>query len=104
MSELEAIDVEELKKEQEQGDSRQVKRLWIKLGFKYQMSLYGALRLTDDDRHEGRRIEILSNTAYDNRIVFMIYEFFRRIPPLARYTIWVYDGKREGIRIVGRYD
>lgn len=101
---LEAVDTEELKREQDTGDSRVVKRKWIKLGFSHQMSLYGALAIRDQDRHEGRRIEVLSNQPYTERIVHLLYEFFREIPPLARYTIWIYNANQEGLRMVGRYD
>lgn len=101
---INGIDADELRREQDAGDSRSVKRKWIKLGFSHQMSLYGALAFRAQDRHEGRRVEVLSNQPYTEKIVHQLYEFFRLIPPLARYTIWIYNANQEGLRMVGRYD
>jgi hypothetical protein len=98
------MDADELRREQDAGDSRVVKRKWIKLGFSHQMSIYGALAIKDQDRHEGRRIEILSNQPYTEKIIYQVYEFFLSIPPIARYTIWIFNANQEGLRMVGRYD
>lgn len=84
--------------------SRRVKREWIERGFDEQMSLYGALHDPEIEKDFYLRIEILSDVPYTSEIVQSLYYFFQTVlPPMAKYTIWVYDGAREGVKLVGSF-
>lgn len=84
--------------------SRTLKRRLIKLGFNQQLSIYGVL--TDDESKESeyRRIEVLSNIRYDQRIVTLIYSMFLDLKPPGKYTIWIYDKERDSIKQAGRFN
>lgn len=83
--------------------SRRVKREAIKNGYTHQMSIYGILKFKDERDPEFRRIEILSDIEPDQRLVSKLYHWFYEFPPLKTYTIWIYDSKEEGIKLVGDF-
>lgn len=97
------IDAEEIKRIEESGSAKRVKREWIKKGYDQQMSLYGVLTDSLQDESGYCRIEILSNVLYSEKIVFLIYQFFLDFKPARPYTIWIFDREREALSQVGRY-
>lgn len=101
---LESVDLEAVKRLQERGMSRHIKRKWIKRGYTRQISLYGAIYNHDDDKHYYRRYEVLSNVPYTQRLIYILYEFFEvTLPPYA-YSIWIYDQSKESVGLVAYYD
>ena len=72
-------------------------------GYGYTMSLYGVVR----DKTEGlagyRRIEIYSDVAFGAQLIEYVYRFIQSFPPNKRYSIYVYDSKINGIRLVRQY-
>jgi len=87
----------------ESAASRTTKRRWIKEGYSHQLSLYGVV--TDHEKEESsyKRIEVLSNTPWTERIVALLYEWFSYMVPGAPYTLWIYDVTRDSFKIVGEY-
>lgn len=104
MSWMRNIDFEELKKANQSPSSRALKREWYKKGYRWSISLYGVITHLDTKVHEGKRIEVLSNILWTNRIVTLIYNFLKRLKPPDKYTIWIYDKDREAISLIGRYN
>lgn len=100
---LSEFDAEEIKRIHESARAKSVKREWVKRGYDQQMSLYGVV--TDEQLEESgyKRIEILSDVLYDDRIVALIFEFFDYFKPESPYTIWIYSKDRDSIRQVGAY-
>jgi len=103
MSHLYRIDSKELKRIDKAGNSKRVKRHYLKKGYKYALSLYGAFTNKDTDENRGIRIEILSNKLYTDRITNMILSLFEHIHPVSKYTIWIYDKDKDAVKCVGRY-
>ena len=101
---LSLFDVNEVKRIDMSGSSRRVKRQWIKEGYSHQMSLYGVAFDTETGGKGYKRIEILSNRPWTQHIVLAIYDWFSYMIPGSPYTIWIYDGPRDSISIVGRYE
>ena len=101
---LKAIDTEELKREYESTSSRTVKREWIKKGYANQMSLYGVLTNQDTEASEFRRIEILSDVPFTLEIVKGVSESLEYLKPPFKYTIWLYNHREDGIKMVAHYD
>jgi len=87
----------------ESAASRTTKRRWIKEGYSHQLSFYGVITLTETGESSYKRIEVLSNTPWTERIVMLLYEWFRYMVPGAAYTMWIYDVTRDSFRIVGEY-
>ena len=100
---LSEFDADEIRRIHESGAAKSVKRGWIKKGYDQQMSLYGVV--TDEALDEAgyKRIEILSDTLYDERIVALIFQFFQYFKPESPYTIWIYSKARDSIKQVGAY-
>jgi len=101
---LEDIKTDELRKEYESASSRTVKRKWIKEGYSHQMSLYGVLTNRDDKTSERRRIEILGDVPFTKETILLIGQAFEYLKPPFKYTIWLFDSKNNGIRMVGSFD
>lgn len=103
MNWLALFDAQEIQRLEETASAKTTKRHWIKQGYDQQMSLYGVV--TDHELGESgyKRIEILSNTPYTERIVHEIYYFFLYFKPAHPYTIFIYDKDRDSVREVGRY-
>ncbi|TKJ36878.1 hypothetical protein CEE36_11365 [candidate division TA06 bacterium B3_TA06] len=97
------FDADEIRRIHESGAAKRVKREWIKKGYDQQMSLYGVV--TDEALDEAgyKRIEILSDTLYDDRIVALIFEFFQYFKPESPYTIWIHSTERDALKQVGAY-
>lgn len=83
--------------------SRTLKRQLIKQGYQYQMSFYGALTSTEKQETQYRRIEMLSNTPYTERLIFLLYEFFKEYKNPFTYSIWIYDKQQDAIKLVAKY-
>jgi len=98
-----AFDAQQIKEIAESASSRTTKRRWIKEGYSHQLSLYGVN--TDSEKGESsyKRIEVLSNTPWTERIVALLYEWFNYMVPGAAYTLWIYDVTRDSFKIVGEY-
>jgi hypothetical protein len=73
-------------------------------GYVHALSLYGVLTDKTSGRSEYRRIEVLSNVFWTDKIVELIYRFFQKIKPAKTYTIWLYSEKHKGLLLVGVYD
>lgn len=83
--------------------ARTTKRTCIKNGYTYQMSLYGAVEniITQTERYI--RIEIFSDKQYTKHSVVELCELFRKYPPYATYSIWIYKAETNEISNVGKY-
>lgn len=101
---LSHFDHEEIKRIDESGRAKTIKRYWIKKGFIAQFSLYGVVTDSRTGESGYKRIEILSNTPLTERIVSGIYHFFDYFKPISPYTIWIYDKDRDSIKEVGAYE
>lgn len=100
---LGAFDAEEIKRIHESGSAKRTKREWIKRGYSELLSLYGVVTDVELDESGYKRIEILSNVLYTERIVLLLFDFFDYFKPVSPYTIWIYDRERDSIRQVGAY-
>lgn len=101
---LSLFDVNEVKKMATSAGSRSMKRKWIKEGYSHLLSLYGVAVDAETGDRGYKRIEVLSNRPWTERVVLAIYEWFNYMIPGSPYTIWLYDGARDSITIVGRYE
>ena len=100
---LSEFDAEEIRRIHESGAAKSVKREWITSGYDQQMSLYGVVYDASTDEAGYKRIEILSDTLFDSRIVALIFEFFQYFKPESPYTIWIYSKERDSIKQAGAY-
>ncbi len=100
---LSLFDADEIKGLEELAGAKTLKRHWIKEGYDQQMSLYGVVTNEALDESGYKRIEILSNTNYTEKIISLIYYFFRYFKPEAPYTLWIYDEALESIKEIGAY-
>lgn len=100
---LVAFDAQQIKEIAESGASRTIKRRWIKEGYSHQLSFYGVVTLTEKGESSYKRIEVLSNTPWTERIVTLLHEWFSYMVPGSPYTLWVYDVTRDSFKIVGEY-
>lgn len=100
---LSLFDAEEIRRIDESGAAKSVKRHWIKAGYDQQFSLYGVVTNRETGESGYKRIEVLSNTPLTERIVLLIYGFFDYFKPESPYTIWVYDLARDSVKQVGAY-
>ena len=100
---LSLFDADEIKRLEELAGAKTLKRHWIKEGYSQQMSLYGVVTNREVDESGYKRIEILSNTNYTEKIIHLVYYFFRYFKPEAPYTIWLYDKDLESIKEIGAY-
>jgi len=100
---LSLFDADEIRRIDESGAAKRVKRHWIKQGYDQQFSLYGVV--TDGETGESgyKRIEILSDALLTERVIALIYHFFDYFKPESPYTIWIYDVSRDSIKQVGAY-
>ena len=89
--------------EQDQTDSRRVKRDLIKEGYDKQTSLYYAL--TDQETGTSRRvrIEILSDKLLEQKALLYILNFFQNVLTKAAYSIWIYDSHRMALSLEKEY-
>ena len=97
------FDAEEIRRIHESGSAKRTKREWIKQGYSELLSIYGVVTDAETGESGYKRIEILSNALYTERVVLLIYEFFDYFKPVSPYTIWVYDRDRDSVRQVGAY-
>jgi hypothetical protein len=97
---LEHIDVEAIKSYHENNRSRSIKRQYVKQGYNKMMSLYGAQHNDEKQTTEGIRIEILSNTNYDEKLVYGLYDFFKDLKVLEIYSIWIYDIWDDSLKLI----
>jgi len=100
---LVAFDAQQIREIAESAASRTNKRRWIKMGYSHQLSFYGVVTLTETGESSYKRIEVLSNTPWTERIVMLLHEWFRYMVPGSPYTLWVYDVTRDSFKIVGDY-
>jgi len=100
---LSEFDAEEISRIHESGAAKSVKREWIKNGYDQQMSLYGVVYDASTDEAGYKRIEILSDAIFNERIVTLIFKFFEYFKPESPYTIWIYSIERDSIKQVGSY-
>jgi len=100
---LSLFDAEEIRRIHESGAAKSVKREWIKKGYNQQLSLYGVVTDGEADESGYKRIEILSDALYSERIVALVFQFFEYFKPESPYTIWTYDERRDSIKQVGAY-
>lgn len=98
------FDAKEIREEARKTSSRQLKREWIKKGFSNQMSLYGAIYSEDEDRFEGRRIEILGDQAWNKRTLKAVADSFNEHLPHFKYSIWLFTNKTLRLKLLGGYD
>lgn len=103
MSHLAKVDPQFLRQIAESGQSRRVKREYIKKGYNRQLSLYGVLTDKETGLSEYRRIEVLSNVDYNERLVALLYDFYNKLKTPEVYTIWIYDKDRKSVKEVGSY-
>lgn len=97
------FDEEEVKRIERSGSARRIKRAWIKRGYQFQLSLYGALTSMETGESGYCRIEVLLNCPWTERIVHLIYDFFQALKPPSPYSIWIYDQARDALKQVGSY-
>lgn len=97
------FNAQQIKDIADSAGSRRVKRHWIKEGYSHQMSLYGVVTNHETGESSYKRIEILSNTPWTERIMALLYEWFSYMVPASPYTLWVYDVGRDSFKIVGEY-
>ena len=100
---LQSFDEIEIKRLEESGRARSVKRGLMKDGYTWAMSLYGAVQGPGVDEIVPMRVEILSDTEYTERIVYLITSFFETVQPVDKYTIWIFDGVDETLTIQGKW-
>lgn len=98
------INAEELIRIDRSAGARSLKREYVKLGYDNQMSTYGVLRDKETGDLNSCRIEVLSNTSFTERIVFLIYQTLYQLKPQYHYTIFIYDKDRDAIRMIGAYE
>ena len=101
---LNLFDAEEIRRIDESGAAKRVKRHWIKEGYNAQFSLYGVVTDRETGESGYKRIAVLSNGGLTERIVDLIYEFFQYFKPESPYTIWIYDEDRDSVKQVGAYE
>jgi len=100
---LSEFDADEIRRIHESGAAKSVKREWIKRGHDQQLSLYGVVTDAETGESGYKRIEILSDALFDERIVALVFEFFEYFKPESPYTIWIYSGERDALKKVGDY-
>ena len=100
---LALFDADEIRRIHASGAAKSVKREWIKKGYDQQLSLYGVVTDGEEDESGYKRIEILSDALYSERIVALVFQFFEYFKPESPYTIWIYDESRDSMRQVGAY-
>jgi len=81
-------------------EAKKVKDQLRSLGYPYQMSLYGVLTNKVTIKSEYRRIEVLSDILLGEREVNLIYRFLQHNHPIKTYSIWVYDSKKDAIKLM----
>jgi len=81
-------------------EAKEVKDLLRELGYTFQMSMYGVLTNVETKRSEYRRIEVLSDVLLSEREVNLIYRFMQHNHPVKTYSIWVYDSKKDAVRLM----
>ena len=84
--------------------ARRLKREYVSRGYVYQMSLYGVVKSKAGDLPEYRRIEILSNVAYDEELARFLYEFFSETMLLKTYTLFSLDGVNGDLKPIGDFE
>jgi len=85
-------------------EARRLKRQWILRGYRHQISFYGVVESTDQEPSQYRRIEVLSNVAYDEEIMRFLYEFFSEIMLLKTYTLFALDGVNGDLKPIGDFE
>lgn len=98
-----AIDAEHLKKIAKSGGAKSIKRRWIKEGYDQGMSLYGVVTDLETKVSHYCRIEVLSNAEYNERVVALLYDFFKELKPPTSYSIWIYNADKDSVKQVGKY-
>lgn len=98
------FDVEALIAESDRHASKRVKREWLKKGYSYQMSLYGAVYNEDEDKFTARRIEILSDYPWIPRTLKAVADGFNEYMPHFRYSIWAFSHSALNLKLIGGYD
>lgn len=77
-----------------------IKRQLIKLGFIYQLSLYGVMQNKETKAVSYRRIDVLIDEPVTHEIFTRIYDFFQVIKPPAKYSIWAYSDETKQLKEV----
>lgn len=101
---MESFDVEAIRAEYERLGSKRVKRGCIKNGHFYMLSLYGASYNKETDQFSARRIEILSDKAWDKEAIKIVYTIFDTLFPPYTYSLWEYTDETEKLRLMGGYN
>ncbi len=104
MNDISQVDMQEFARMAERASARTKKREAIKLGYEFQLSLYGVVKNFKSGEDEYRRIEVLSNIPYDQEIFFSLYEFFSQVIPPSKYSIWRYDKVSGDIKSWGVFE
>jgi hypothetical protein len=100
---LDWFNLDELTRKALESNSKQVKRGLIQRGLVYQISFWGAVKTISTDKTEARRYEFFSATPYTERDVYLIKHVIAEIKPPYNYSIWEYDSKRRGMRVIAHY-
>lgn len=75
-----------------------------KQGYKWGMSLYGALYNKETMTNRYIRIEVLSNTPFTERLVELIYRHLYNYTPVFTYSVFAYTKERDGLLLVDGSD
>ena len=100
---LNRIDTERLIAESYKKNSKAVKRKYIKLGYIFQLSVYGATSDRKTGEVKGMRVEILAKHLYSADDLRDIYFFLMQFIPMYTYSIFIYDNDKGDLNLVGKY-
>jgi len=81
-------------------EAKTVKNQLVSIGYDNATSFYGVLHDIGTGKVEYRRIEVLSDTPLEERQVELLYRFFQKNKPVKTYSIWVYDSKKDSVKLL----
>jgi hypothetical protein len=93
-----------LRSKSKQPTMRRLKRQIIKEGFKYQLTLYGALHDKKNNKTTPIRTDIYVNKPYTLKIFDFIVRLFMQFPLRWKFSLWTYDSKTDDMKLIGSYD
>jgi hypothetical protein len=101
---LEEIDTVALQEAAAESGARRAKRELIKQGYTWMLSIYGAIYNNGDDTFSYRRIEVLSNDAWDRESILLVYSIFSGILTPFVYSVWSYNYHTQKLGLKGGYN
>jgi hypothetical protein len=101
---LEEIDSKALQEAAAESGARRAKRELIKQGYTWMLSIYGAIYNNEDDTFSYRRIEVLSDDAWDRESILIVYSVFSGILTPFVYSVWAYNYRTQKLKLRGGFN